>query len=245
MLKKLNIAFYGDVFVKTLVACLVVYAFMFFQFWWGDHDWGYIKSSVGFFDGVFEARYSQHWLNGIFFDGHIVHILVFLFSFVCLVLNAILMANYLEIKRNKLYYLVFVLFFALNPHNFAFLYYVYLSFSFFGWGCVGICTLYLSEPICKTNAKIRLLVGGVIFGIILGSYPPNIALFLVLFIAKRILRFVENKEDVRQVFKVSLFFIFQFLVGALIFKLAFLYMEQASLINKEMYKQLSQIEYSV
>ena len=235
MLKKLNIAFYGDVFIKAFMACLVVYSFMFFQFWWGNHDWGYIKGGVGAFDGVFEARYSQHWLSALFFDGHIVHILAFLFSFACLVLCAILMAKYLELKENKIYYLAFVLFFALNPHNFAFFYYVYLSFPFFGWASIGVCCLYLSEPLANINAKIRLLVGGILFGIILGSYPANLALFLVLFVAKRILRFIENKENVRQFFKISLFFAFQLLIGFLIFKLVYIYIEKESLLNKHMY----------
>lgn len=28
-----------------MIGCLV-WSFMLFQFWWGDHDWGYIKSGV-------------------------------------------------------------------------------------------------------------------------------------------------------------------------------------------------------
>ncbi len=235
MLKNLDMKFYLSVFVNALMMVLIVHSFMFFQVWWGDHDWGYLKDGVGYFDGAFELRYSQHWFNALFFDGHIIHTLSFLFSFVFMVMNAILMAKYLDIPKNKMYYLVFVLFFGLNPHNFALLYYVYLCFPFFGWSFMGIVTLIMSEVMFRRNMRVGVIFLGVLWGMILGSYPANMALFFVLFIARRILCFIDNKEDVRQVFRCSFFFVSQFLIGVLIFKLAFLYIEHLSLLNEGMY----------
>lgn len=188
-----EMSFLKDIFFKSFFISCVVWGFMIVQFWWGDHDWGYLKGGVKFQDGFFEARYSQHLFTALFFDGNVLPV----FSSVCalafLILTALISAVYLELPKEKHLFYIFVLFVSLNPYAFVFFYYVYLAIPFMAWPLVGVCGLFLIE---KHNWR-QFCLGAVIWFLLLGSYPPNIALIFTLFCAKRLIRYCEGKESFR------------------------------------------------
>lgn len=226
-----QMSFFKDIFLKSFFISCVVWGFMIAQFWWGDHDWGYLKGGVKFQDGFFEARYSQHLFTILFFDGNVLPV----FSIVCalafLTLLALITAVYLEIPKEKYLFYIFVLFVSLNPYAFVFFYYVYLAIPFMAWPLVGVCGLFLAE---KYNWR-QFCLGAVIWFLLLGSYPPNIALIFTLFCAKRLIRYCEGKESFGQSVKTGGWYLAQFLAGLIGFKLLCALLQRKHLINLEMY----------
>ena len=154
--------------VKTISISLglmmVLYFYMLCNFWWGNHDWGYLLSGASVESGLFEARYSQHLFTLWTLDGHILPVLSFLMGFVCI--GAI-------------------------AHIFALFYYVYLFFPFMVWSLVGVLGLYFFEGKCRVY---KFLGAVFLYVMVLGSYPPNLAFVFVLFVAKRLFLFEEEKE---------------------------------------------------
>ena len=58
-----NKKFYLKAFLISFSIISIVYSFMIFQFWWGNHDWEFLKDGILLKDGFFEARYAQHLPN--------------------------------------------------------------------------------------------------------------------------------------------------------------------------------------
>ncbi len=214
-----------------MLLCMLAYSFMFFQFWWGDHDWGYIKDGVSLESGFFEARYTQHLFTVLLLDGHVLPIFSFIISLISLVVLNMMIAYYLEVPKTKFNYILFVLFFSLNPHVYAFFYYVYLAFPFIAWCIVGVGILFLFEK----QSLIRFLIGVVLFVLLLGSYPPNITLFFVLFVAKRIIAFLDNRESILDIIKKGCLFALEVVLGYIGFKCIFIFLQKNDLINLDMY----------
>ena len=100
---------------------IVLYFYMLCNFWWGNHDWGYLLSGASIESGLFEARYSQHLFTILVLDGHILPVLFFLMGFLCISGIGICVGKYLEIDSK--YWWVIALFIGANPHIFALFYY--------------------------------------------------------------------------------------------------------------------------
>ena len=221
-------------YIKTILVSVgllsVVYFYMFCNFWWGNHDWGYLKSGASVESGLFEARYSQHLFTLLFLDGHILPILTFLCGFVCISIQAILIGKYFNLSSKS--YVCIALFIGVNPHIYALFYYVYLFFPFVVWSLVGCLLLFLTEG-CYRVWKYLVAVCGYV--LLLGSYPPNLALIFVLFAGKRVLLYAEGKENLKNVFVRMVFWAGQVIVSVVIYKIIYNCLLDRQLINTDMY----------
>jgi len=234
MIKKQAII--DDFYLKTFligwgISC-VVWSFMIFQFWWGNHDWGYLRSGISLTSGFFEARYSLQLPTILFLDGHIYPVLTIISTLALLVCLGILVGVYLDVPKKLKNYLFLVFFAGFNPYNFALFYYNHYMFSLVFWGCVGIVFLFFNE---KTKIGWGTVFNVLLIFLLLGSYPPIIMLILVLFMAKRLKRYCDGQETLVQICKLGIYFSFQFLLGYLGFKLVFLYLDSRQFINNKMY----------
>ena len=221
--------FLKNISINMGLICLV-YLYMFANFWWGNHDWGYLKGGATVQSGLFEARYSQHLFTILFFDGHILPILAFFSGFVCVVAQAIMIERYLELPKNSWFFIS--LFIAFNPHLFALFYYVYLFFPFMVWCLFGVFLLVFIE---KKVTVVRFWVGVIGFVLLLGSYPPNLAFIFVLFVTKRLFEYLYNNENIKEGIKRSSIFGAEFLVAVVGYKAIFAYLTKMHLINQDMY----------
>ena len=225
-----------QVFLKTFAIgwglCFVCWSFMVFQLWWGNHDWGYLKTGVFFNLGFIEARYTQHLPTVLLLDGHVLPLLIMMLSFMFISAQAVLMAKYLEIPQNFKSYIIFILSIVINPYLFISFYYVHYILPLFFWGVCIVALLYITE---KSEDKKYWLGGIVGYFLILGSYPPNMALALTLFMAKRCISYVNKQEDIKSIVKKGLIFLSQLLLAYLGFSLVQKYLIYANLVNAEMY----------
>lgn len=224
--------FYFKIFIKSLIAFLIAYSFMLVQYWWGNHDWTSLKETVKVVDGVFEARYSQHLPTVFLFEGHILPILINLFTLSALAVCGILITKYLEFPQNEKTILLCIFLLFINPHTPILFYYVFISFPLIFWSAFGVSLLFLSE---KEYCKSKFFFGSLGYTVLLGSYPPNISLICTLFVGRRLFCYINNKQSFRQILINGVFFASQ-LVTAFIFYLGIIkYLQYSSLVNQEMY----------
>lgn len=218
-----------SVIISFSVLCLL-YLYMLSNFWWGNHDWGYLLSGASFKSGLFEARYSLHLFIDFILDKHILPIFTFFCVFICICLLGIIIGRYFNIAQK--YWVILCLFIGVNSHIFVIFYYLHYSFSLVVWGLVGVCLLFLSE---RKHSFVKFLFGSVGFSLILGSYPPNLAFIFVIFVAKRIFDYVDEKQNIKQNIFSFLFLGGQILVAGCCFKIIFSYLINNRFINDYMY----------
>ncbi|MBO5441480.1 MAG: hypothetical protein J6A09_02810, partial [Alphaproteobacteria bacterium] len=118
-------------FFKVWGSLNIVYAYMVFNFFWGNHDWDFLKDGVKLSSGFFEGRFSQHIFSYFLFDGYILPVVTYFLSFAALVGLAFVIGRYLEIPQKMWGWLA--LFIGLNPHTFVLFYYFYLLLPFICW----------------------------------------------------------------------------------------------------------------
>lgn len=210
---------YQNLYVKTglitFCALCLTYSFLLTQFIWGNHDWDFIKSSVRISDGLFEARYSQHFFTAFLFNGQVLPLLTLLTSFIALTLLTLIIATYVNLPKTPQAYTLFSLFIGLSPYNFVIFNYLYLSVPFFLWIAIAISGLFLSEP---PFTKARFIIATIIYLLFLGAYPPAISLLCVAFLTKQLCLYTQKRTTFSQIIRNTLFLCLQFLTAKILHK---------------------------
>lgn len=210
--------FFVNIGIKSFCFLFVVYSFMIFSFYWGNHDWLYLKNGISLLDNLFEARFSLHFFSVLFFDGMILPVLLQLLALVGIVFLSLVSGVYLGVPQKNRQFLLYVLLLGVFPYNFIVFYYQYTAVSLFWWAFVGVLLLMLVEKQC---CWWRFCLGVMGWMLLLGSYPPIIAFILVLFIAKQIILYVYEKRDFRKVVLKSGYFAIQLILGYFLFDFVF------------------------
>lgn len=174
-----------SLFLWVFVALNAVFAYYQITFFWGNHDWDWVKGTTQVLrldTGLFEGRYAKFILNVALFGGQVLPILNTMTAFALLALGQVLLVNYWQIKRSFARVLI-----ALLPAVAPFI---------LGW-------LYFPINILGNFAAVPLVAGGLIlaekegikpkvaavfcFLIALGVYPSVIEMILVCWGARQIL----------------------------------------------------------
>ena len=205
---------------------------MILQFWWGNHDWEFLKYGISLANGFFEARYSQHLPTVLFLEGQILPVFSYIFAMFFLALLGLLIAKYLDCPKEEIKYLFFISIIAVLPHTPILFYYVFILIPYLFWGCVGIAILFLFEPPFRLW---KFVVGGIGFLVLLGSYPPNMALILTLFTGKRILAYISKQQNFKEVCFNGLFFVATLCFSFLLYKILQHILVYLKLLNPIMY----------
>ena len=230
-IKKVFSNFYLKTFFIGWGLCCTVWSFMIFQFWWGNHDWKYLKNGIFVDSGFFEMRYSQHLPTVLMLDGQILPVGVFIISFAMLVVLAILAASYLEISKKIRNYLFFILVVTLIPHIAIVFYFKHYMFPLTFWPCMGVISLFLQERPYKWW---KFLLGILILTMLLGSYPPILSLIFTLFMGRQILRYLKQGVLRDIIFSGALFFA-QILIAFCFYKGIQICLEHYHFVSTSMY----------
>ncbi len=224
--------FYFNSFLLSFSIISIVYSFMIFQFWWGNHDWNFLKHGIMLKDGFFEARYSQHLPTVLIFNGQILPPVMFITIFALLALLSLLIAKYLQVPQKIYYYVLFTLILTLQSHTPILFYYVFIALPLAFWGCLGVSLLFLSVSPFRLW---KFILGTTGFFFLLGSYPPILALPLTLFIGQRILKYVSAQEQPKETIKNALFYLSQLFLAGIFYKLTILHLVKLGMVNTLMY----------
>lgn len=220
-----------NIFRVWLAYCLV-YSVMLFWFWWGNHDWRYLKDGIKLSDGFFEARYSVHFLTTILLEGQILPVLSYVLALLALSVQGGIVAKYLEVPEKNPKHFLFLLLIGVSPYVFILFYYVFLAFSLCFWGTVAVALLFFSE---KPYRKMKFVVGVVGYILILGSYPPILAMLAVLFVGRRIFMYQASRQTLREVFFNGILFLLQLGCSLVCYRLFFIFLKQKGYLNPQMY----------
>ena len=132
--KKSNIQDF-KLFTALFIALNLVFCFYQTTFFWGNHDWDWIKGTdqlLALNTGMFEARYAKFILNVFLFGGHVLPILNNVVAFALLALGAVLTTHYWQLKNfgDKL---LVGLFITLSPYILGWLYFPINILGTFGF----------------------------------------------------------------------------------------------------------------
>ena len=202
-------------FIRICLIAFIAYFFMFCHTIWGNHDWEFLKKGVELKDGFFEARYSQHLFSVLLFDGEILPFFCLGIALLNLILTGITAAKYFGVAHKPYALTVMSLFVVLNPFVFVSLYYMYLSIPLTFWHLLTVGLLFLAEM--KITWK-TIVIGGIGYGILLGGYPPLVALSLTLFCAKRVIEIRFHDESFKDGRNKTISLCGQWGIGYLLFK---------------------------
>lgn len=224
--------FYLKAFLISFSITTIVYSFMILQFWWGNHDWNPLRYGLNQKDLFFEARYSQLIPMTILLNGQILPPFLFILSFALLSFLGLLLAKHLSLPQKKLYYITFSLLLILSPHTPILFYYLFITFPLLFWGCIGISLLFLSQ---KPYKIWKIILGSFGFFLLLGSYPPILALIFTIFIGKLLHNYLTSKQNIKQITINGLFFIAQLILATIGYKITCIYLKHLGLLNPKMY----------
>ena len=147
--------FYTKISLKSFFILTLVYSFVMCSFYWGNHDWHYLKNGMSLSSGLFEARYSMHLFSVLFTNGHILPILTVFFGLFGVVLLGIVSGIYLGFEKRSKEFLIFVLLIGLFPYSSIVLYYLFIAIPLNWWAVFGVLLLFLSE---KPFNILRILI---------------------------------------------------------------------------------------
>lgn len=207
-------------FLLVFVALNVVFAYYQITFFWGNHDWDWVKGTTQVLSldtGLFEGRYAKFILNVILFSGQVLPLLNTLVAFALLALGQVLLLNYWQIKQPTARGLI-----ALLP---------VLTPFILGW-------LYFPINILGNFAAVPLVAGGLIlaekqgmkakitavlcFLTALGVYPSVMEMMFICWGARQIL----VPQQIKNMLPAAVII----LTSLLVFKLTLYGLEKAGLI---------------
>lgn len=200
MNKKTNI-FDFKLWLILFTAISLVFSFYYITFFWGNHDWDWIKGTtqvLSLSTGMFEGRFAKFILNVFLFGGHILPILNNIVAFALFALGTALLVEYWQIKDIKAK-IVIALIPMLSPFILGWLYFPINILGNFSAVALVSGGLLLS----KSQKNIYNIFAIICFFLALGVYPSCAEMIIVCFCFRHIL---TKKIDYNE-FKKSLFLI--------------------------------------
>lgn len=218
-----------SVFYKSWLITCLVWSFMIVQFWWGNHDW---LNKVSLTDGLFEGRYSQHLFITFLLEGQIMPIFIGVISLAALVLMGMLAMAYLgggETCQNCLFPVLLV---SLSPYVATVFYYVFIMLPLAMYGALGVAVLFFTEPPYKLW---KFGAGFLGFVLLFGSYPPILSFVFVLFVGKKLIGYVQQKVQIKEIFRNVVFFCGQVGSAFAVYHVILGWLRKVGALNTEMY----------
>ena len=179
-------------FILFITANLI-FAFYHITFFWGNHDWDWVKGTTQVLSlntGMFEGRYAKFILNVGLFSGQILPILNNLVAFALLVLGAVLLTSYWQIKSFTAR-LITALVIITAPYVLGWLYFpinILGNFSAVALVAYGLIVAEKTKWYHKTLSIICFLLA-------LGVYPSIAEMMIVSFAIRHIISPMKKKEE--------------------------------------------------
>ncbi|MCM1322693.1 MAG: glucosyltransferase domain-containing protein [Acetobacter sp.] len=218
-------------FCSVAAGCLV-WGFMILQFWWGNHDWRYLQYGVAVSDGLFEARYSQHLFTAFLFNGQVLPIFTCIISLFALSFMGCLAAIYLGFSADKKSSILFLCLLLSLPYTAIVFYYLFIALPLTFYAAFGVGILFFAQSPFRWWKFICGFTGVVL---LLGSYPPILALVVTIFVGQKLICYIKQKMELKDIFKACLFLGGQFLLAYAVTRGIWKYLTDQGVLNTQMY----------
>ena len=186
-------------FILYLLTLLCFAPFL-INFFWGNHDWSWVKEYTSFLSGVFEGRFSQFILPTLLFSGNILPILTTTISLLCFTLAAVLLLKMWNVQNKKTHILLLSLYLVTSPYILSWFYFAFLTLSCLSWTLAIISAFYLLNNV-KKHHLLCYISATTLFTLALGGYPPVINMIGVLFFTLIINDLYLKKSTLKTIIK--------------------------------------------
>ncbi len=179
-------------FFTVFIILNLVFAFYQFSFFWGNHDWDWIKGTTQVLSlntGLFEGRYAKFILNVLLYNGQILPFLNTFTAFALLSLGAVLLVMYWQIG-NKTDRIIVALLPTIAPFILGWLYFPINLLGNFAAVALVAGGLLLTER-CGVGAKFAAIA---CFVLGLGIYPSVMEMMMICFCFRYIMQPPEQRR---------------------------------------------------
>lgn len=211
-------------FITVFLALNLVFAFYQFSYFWGNHDWDWVKGTTQVLSlntGLFEGRYGKFILNVTLFAGQVLPLLNTIIALALLAVGTTFLTTYWQIERPSAKFFIALLP-VLSPFILGWLY-----FPINILGNFAAVPLVVVGLICTEKEGSRFKIISIIcFLLALGVYPSVLEMTIICFCFRHILN--PNKKAIYQ----SAIFIF---LSLILFKVILYFLTQAGVIYGSYY----------
>lgn len=189
-------------FITVFVALSLVFSFYQFSFFWGNHDWDWIKGTTQVLSlntGMFEGRYTKFVLNVILFAGQVYPILNTIIAFALLAMGSVLLISYWGITK-KTDQIIISLLPVISPFILGWLYFPINILGNFAAVLLVLGGLLFAER----KGKIYKIVALIYWVLALGIYPSVIEMIIICFCFRYILYPVKRSAEMCPIIGVML-----------------------------------------
>ncbi len=173
---------------------LIVFSFYTTTFFFGNHDFYYMRFGTNIGQGIWEGRITQFILHSFLFDGQILPILYSFISLAFYTLATVLLAKIWRLPQNYIIVVLFSLIIVLNPYILSHLYYTFISISIMLWHLFVVLGLYFS---LSKNIWLSIML----WIIALLGYSPVINMIVTLIVASLIIDFLIGNLSYKELLK--------------------------------------------
>ena len=180
--------------VFIFIALNVIFAFYHITFFWGNHDWDWIKGTsqvLSLNTGMFEGRYAKFILNVGFFGGQILPILNNLIAFALLSLGAVLLTAYWQINS---FFARFMVSLALTTAPYI-LGWLYFPINILG-NFLAVALVAYGLIVAEKNKWYHKTLAVICFLLALGVYPSVAEMMIICFVMRHIITPVKSFQEI-------------------------------------------------
>lgn len=210
----------------TFIILNIVFAFYHITFFWGNHDWDWVKGTTQVLSlntGMFEGRYAKFILNVTLFGGQILPILNNIVALGLLSFGVALLTSYWQIKDFMARFIT-ALVMMTAPYVLGWLYFPINILGNFSAVALVAYGLVLSEK----NKWYHKVFSVICFLLALGVYPSVAEMMIVCFMIRHIIAPIRKHQQ--------LFASFSLLIISLIcFKLLLFVLGKLDIVYSEHY----------
>jgi len=192
----------------------VVFSFYITGFYFGNHDYQYMRYGMPLGAGAWEARVTQFVPYWLFSSGQILPIFNALLGFMFLSGAVVLLARWYELPEKYSIVLIFSLLVALHPYHLTQLYYVFIATSIGLWhlfAVIGVMTAW--QFVFEKKIKWAILSVFFLLTALLG-YASVLQLIFVILIGKFLLSLGTEFQTARKEHRLKKYWL-QYILTAL------------------------------
>lgn len=188
--------FYQKCFWQIFIITSIVFSFYLITFFFGNHDFLYLKFGTKVFQGLEEGRLTQFIPQKLLFDNQILPILSASLGLLFFCLTPIILTKAWHIKQ-KTTIIIFSLLLTLNPQILSQAYYVHQITSILLWHLFIALGLYIL--LLPTRTYQNYILTHILWTISICGYAPTITTILVITTSSIIIDILQNNLTLKQI----------------------------------------------
>lgn len=235
-------AFYRQIFWIIFIVLNVVFGFHTVHFIFGNHDWYSIFEGLGLLSNLHMGKYTEFLISLGIQNGRIMPFLNNELGFLGLSFSAILFCSFFQLQKEKWMWLIVSFLFTLQPFVYARMYYVHQFSGVFIAQFILFLGFVLSKQAALFENKIKsyfyCFLSSLCIHWALATYPLFIDTILIVLTFYLMVLFLNQNNNLKNVFHQSRFIIIAVILGVISFKLTYSLLKDLNIVMSYYNNQL-------